>query len=93
MGRYRNITEQHGTVRIEFLQEGWHEIVNSSAVKAMVDDAGRKIAATAGDGFVYEPVYLARTWQRPGGIVAADSYEARSHEATSKVLTRAVNGG
>ena len=92
MKNYNN-TKTIGGIRIEFISDGWRQILNSQAVADVVNDAGQKIAQRAGEGFVYKPQKLHYGGGRVGGFISAQTIEARRAEATSKTLTKAVNGG
>lgn len=73
---------------IEHIGAGWAEIFKSEGMKAVVDAAGERIAAEAGEHFGYTPAE--KNQFTVGGFVSGDS-EGDELEATDKVLTRAVH--
>lgn len=77
-------------VTIEHNGKGWIDIFKSAGMQAAVDDAGRQIAANAGEHFRYEPATHSRF--TAGGFVGADDIEGAYEEAEDKVLTKAVHG-
>lgn len=77
------------SVVIEHVSEGWLEIFKSGDMQAVVDQAGQRIAAEAGEHFNYSP---GRNNQfTVAGFVSSDEYSGAYQEATDKVLTRAVH--
>ena len=77
-------------IRIEFISEGFREVLMSDGCSSFVNDIGSQVAQRAGDGFIYRPSYLGYGGGRMGGYVVADTYEAMVAEATDKVLSRAA---
>lgn len=76
-------------VRIEHNGKGWIEIFKSANMQAVVDAAGERIAAEAGEHFNYTP---AKNNQfTAGGFVSSDEFTGAYLEATYKVLTKAVH--
>lgn len=75
-------------IRIEHNPKGWIEIFKSSAMQALVDEAGNRIASNAGEHFRYESA--GHNQFTAGGFVGADDYEGAVLEATEKVLSKAV---
>lgn len=76
-------------VEIEHIGLGWMEIFKSAEMQAVVDDAGERISAEAGEHFNYNS---ARNNQfTVAGFVSSDEYSGAYEEATEKVLTRAVH--
>lgn len=73
---------------IEHISSGWAEIFKSDGMKAIVDEAGERIAAEAGEHFKYSPA--TNNQFTVGGFVSGDA-EGNIQEATDKVLTRAVH--
>ena len=73
---------------IEHNSAGWAEIFKSDGMKAVVDAAGERIAAEAGEHFEYTPA--TNNNFTVGGFVSGD-YEGNVMEAEDKVLTRAVH--
>ena len=76
-------------VKIEHVSEGWLEIFLSDKMQEVVDAAGEKIAAEAGEHFGY----AAATHNKytVGGFVSGDA-SGDFAESTDKVLTKAVHG-
>ena len=75
-------------VQIEHNGAAWIEIFKSEAMQAVVDEAGERIAAAAGEHFSY-----ARATDNKftvAGFVDGDE-EGSILEATDKVLTKAIN--
>lgn len=77
-------------VVVEHNSAGWLEIFLSGEMQAVVDEAGKRIAAEAGEGFEYEP--LANNRVTVGGIVHSATQGAAVSEAVDKSLTKAVHG-
>lgn len=77
-------------VRIEHNSQGWIEIFKSEGMQALVDQAGERIAAEAGEHFEYTPAHNNR--YTVAGFVGSTDYEGACEEATDKVLTKAVHG-
>ena len=78
-----------GKVQIEHVGAGWLTIFLSPEMQAVVDEAGQRIAAEAGEGFEYHRQTKNRV--SVGGYVASETQEAAEAEAVDKVLTRAVH--
>ena len=80
-------------VVIEHNGEGWIDIFKSAGMQAVVDEAGRRIAAEAGSDFEYLAEYDQMRNNRftVGGVVAAVGHEGDDKEAVDKVLTKAVH--
>lgn len=76
-------------VRIEHISAGWIEVFKSPGMQSVVDTAGERIAAEAGDHFTYHPASNNRF--TAGGFVSSDQYSGAYQEATNKVLTKAVH--
>lgn len=76
-------------VEVEHIGKGWIEIFTSTAMQSVVDTAGKRIAAEAGDHFGYMPGSNNRF--TAGGFVSSDEYSGAYQEATEKVLTKAVH--
>lgn len=76
-------------VTIEHIGEGWIDIFKSAGMQAAVDDAGRRIAANAGEHFRYDQATNSQF--TAGGFVGADDIEGAYEEAEDKVLTKAVH--
>jgi hypothetical protein len=78
--------------RIEFVSDGFYQILNSQKIADLCKTQANRIASKAWDGFEAEP----STWHAGmgGGRVAATAYagtlEAREAEANEKSLTKAV---
>ena len=75
-------------VRIEHNSAGWAEIFKSEGMKAVVDEAGERIAAEAGEHFYYSPAE--NNQFTVAGFVSCDDTGAIL-EATEKTLTKAVH--
>lgn len=75
-------------IQIEHNSAGWAEIFKSDGVKALVDAAGERIAAEAGEHFQYSPAD--NNQFTVAGFVSGDA-EGNALEATDKVLTKAVH--
>ena len=80
------------SIRIEFVSQGFHDILVSQPVADLVDSTGKRVASRAGDGFGYRHRIGNYGGGRVIGLVTADTMEARESEATGKTLTRAVGG-
>lgn len=76
-------------ITIEHNGKGWIEIFTSGNMQSVVDEAGRRIAAEAGDHFGYAPATNSRF--TAAGFVSSDAYSGAYQEATEKVLTKAVH--
>ena len=76
-------------VEVEHIGKGWIEIFTSTAMQSVVDTAGKRIAAEAGDHFGYMPGSNNRF--TAGGFVSSDEYSGAYQEAMEKVLTKAVH--
>lgn len=76
-------------VTIEHNGAAWIEIFKSAGMQAVVDEAGERIAAEAGEHFYYR---RGRNNQYTvAGFVGSDKYTGAYQEATNKVLTKAVH--
>lgn len=75
-------------IRIEHNSAGWVEVFKSPGMQAVVDQAGQRIAAEAGEHFHYHPRYSRYTVV---GHVSSDAYTGAYLEAVYKVLTKAVH--
>ena len=76
-------------IRIEHNGKGWIEIFKSPEMQAVVDAAGERIAAEAGDHFGYMAAKNNRF--TAGGFVSADEFSGAYQEAVDKRLTKAVH--
>ena len=76
-------------VVVEHNGKGWIEIFTSPGMQSVVDSAGERIAAEAGEHFGYMPGSNNRF--TAGGFVSSDEYSGAYQEATDKVLTKAVH--
>ena len=76
-------------IRIEHKPEGWADVYKSDGIRAAVDEAGQRIAAEAGEHFVYVP----SDWGSYAALGFVDSIDEEGDEleATDKVLTKAVH--
>lgn len=75
---------------IEHVPAGWIKIFKSEGMRAVVDEAGQRIAAIAGEHFEYVPSTNDK-FTVAGFVYAADA-EGDELEATEKALTKAVYG-
>ena len=75
-------------IQNEHNSAGWAEIFKSDGVKALVDAAGERIAAEAGEHFQYSPAD--NNQFTVAGFVSGDA-EGNIQEATDKNLTKAVH--
>lgn len=73
---------------IEHISSGWAEVFKSEGMQAVVDAAGERISAEAGEHFSYTPA--TNNQFTVAGFVSGDS-EGNIEEATDKVLTKAVH--
>lgn len=76
-------------IQIEHISKGWIEIFTSPEMKAVVDEAGARIAAEAGEHFEYTEA-TNNKYTVAGFVVPAD-YAGAIEEATNKTLTKAVH--
>ena len=76
-------------IQIEHISAGWVNIFTSPEMKAVVDEAGERIAAEAGEHFTYSPA--TKNQFTVAGFVSGDD-EGNLEEAMDKVLTKAVHG-
>ncbi len=76
-------------ITIEHNGEGWIKIFTSPQMQSVVDAAGERIAAEAGEHFGYMAGSNSRF--TAGGFVSSDEYTGAYEEATDKVLTKAVH--
>ena len=76
-------------ITIEHNGAGWIKIFTSPQMQSVVDAAGERIAAEAGEHFGY----MAGSNNRftAGGFVSSDEFTGAYEEATDKVLTKAVH--
>lgn len=75
-------------IQIEHISAGWLKIFLSDEMQAVVDEAGQRIAAEAGEHFEYAQAENNRV--TVAGFVRGDE-EGNVLEATDKVLTKAVH--
>lgn len=76
-------------IKVEHIGEGWIEIFTSPEMQKVVDAAGERIAAEAGEHFGYMPAQ--HSTKTAAGFVSSDEYTGAYQEATDKVLTKAVH--
>lgn len=82
------------TCQLEFLSDGFRQLLYSDEVRDVTYRTGKAIAADAGDGFAVDVVYGKSGGGTRGRVlvfVEAVTPEAREAEATDKVLTRAAH--
>lgn len=78
-------------VRLEFLNEGFQQVLSSGQVKSLVESTAQDVAARAGEGFEAAPLSLSFGGSpRPGAVVRTTDTESRKAEAQFKALSRAV---
>lgn len=77
-------------IKIEFNSAGFHEILCSDEMKALLDEKGQQIAARAGEGFKASTKLGNYAGGRAICVVSSTNWAARKAEATDKVLTKAV---
>lgn len=77
-------------VVIQHISKGWISIFTSGKMQSVVDEAGQRIAAEAGEHFGYAPG--SNNQFTAAGFVSSDEYSGAYQEATDKVLTKAVHG-
>lgn len=78
-------------VRIELISKGWREIVNCPGTQKVCDEVGQRIADEAGDGFEWKSQKINWGGGRAGGLVVANTYDAKLSEARFKSLSKAVH--
>ena len=76
-------------VVVEHIPAGWIEVFKSAGMQAVVDEAGERIAAEAGEHFGYMPAKNSNF--TAAGFVSSDEYSGAYQEAVHKVLTKAVH--
>ena len=76
-------------IKIEHIGSGWIEIFKSPEMQAVVDEAGERIAAEAGEHFGYAPG--TNNQFTAGGFVSSDEFTGAYQEAVDKTLTKAVH--
>ena len=77
------------TVRIEHVPAGWIEVFTSAGMQAVVDEAGQRIAAEAGEHFNYHPATHSNF--TAAGFVGADEYIAEQEKESAKPAKRAYD--
>jgi len=75
---------------MEFISDGFKQILESQEVADVCETVGNEIAERAGDGFEYFAAHLNYGGGRTGGFVDATTYAAMMSEAVDKSLTKAV---
>lgn len=78
-------------VRLEFISEGFKEILRSQEVAQVVDEVTANILARAGEGYESHS-FIGWYGSRYIGVVETGDYKSRLDQATNKTLQRAVNG-
>lgn len=76
-------------IKIEHNSKGWIDVFTSPGMQAVVDSAGERIAAEAGEHFGY--MAGSNSQFTAGGFVSSDEYSGAYAEAVDKVLTKAVH--
>ena len=74
---------------IEFIDQGFREILSSSGTKTCVESVAQSIQAKAGNGFEAETSYYGQG-HRWMGFVHTTNRESMKDEAENKTLTKAV---
>lgn len=78
-------------VEMEFIDEGFREILRSDAVAQVVNEQAERILSQCGEGYETHG-FMGWYGSRYVAVVSAQTYEARLDTATNKTLQRAVNG-
>ena len=76
--------------RLEFISQGFHDLLCSNEMRELVDGHGQDITATAGEGFQRHTFMGGYGGGRWVCTVRAATPEAVRAEATDKTLTKAV---
>lgn len=78
-----------GKITIEFIDQGFKDVMLSEGAKEMIEEKATQIATRAGDGFSYDIMkgYYGSRWI---AFVHSDTEEAAKEEAENKVLSGAV---
>lgn len=74
---------------IEFIDQGFREILSSSGTRTCVESVAQSIQAKAGNGFEAETSYYGQG-HRWMGFVHTTDRESMKDEAENKTLTKAV---
>ena len=84
-------------VRLQFISDGFREILLSDGVKSLVEENAKKIQEKANSGIDGQSEgFLANVWQgqygggRWIGSVTTTDFESQKAEAENKVLSKAV---
>lgn len=75
--------------KIEFIDEGFREILLSGGTKELISSKAAQIASRAGEGFSSE-VMVGYNGSRWIAFVHSDDKEAAKEEAENKILSGAV---
>lgn len=75
--------------QVPSLGAGWLELFRSPEMQAVVDSAGKRIAAEAGEPHFGYKGRMGRS--TAGGFVSSMDYAGAYYEATDKRLTKAVH--
>lgn len=81
-----------GSMKVELNHDGFREILESDAVRSLVQGAADGIRARCGDGYEAETFHAGFGGGRWAAVVRAATYEARADESENKTIEKAVNG-
>lgn len=73
--------------RIEFVNQGFRDLLNSAEVRDLVESEAQAIASRAGEGFEARTIKKATRWI---AVVNTTDKASEQAESENKVLTRAV---
>lgn len=80
-------------IRVEFLSDGFQQVLNQPGVKDLLDREARGIASRAGDGFKASSGHGNYGGSpRPIAVVGSSDYEGRRAEAEDQALSKALWG-
>lgn len=79
-------------LRIEWLSDGFKEILTSAGTQSLVSNAAQRIADRCGEGYTAKTFMGGFGGGRHVGVVHASTHAARLDEAENKTLEKAVNG-
>ena len=78
-------------VKLEFINEGFREILRGAPVAQVVDEVTASILARAGAGYKSHS-FIGWYGSRYIGVVETGDFESRLDQAKNKTLQTAVNG-
>lgn len=85
-------------IKIEFISDGFYQILNSGGVESLVTSAAQKIQAEANAGVSGSKGFSAKTWKGSYGggrwvaSVTAIDQAASAAQSENQVLSKAVHG-